>query len=173
MLTSSAVRSTFDSSSAPACSTPRLPEPGTPTIASPEAALRTQPLPPIGCRPCGLRKVASSSWPAGFVWPFEYWALMMPSLSIWTPMSWPAVYPFWDRLVTPNWEPYSVAPERSSETPEIGTVVAPLALVTAGMFSVTAPTGAVGVPPLVGKVIVVVGDGLPPEVVSGTPLAAT
>ncbi|TMH09217.1 MAG: flagellar hook-basal body complex protein [Betaproteobacteria bacterium] len=31
MLTSSAVRSTFDSSSAPDCSTPRLPSPGTPT----------------------------------------------------------------------------------------------------------------------------------------------
>ena len=37
MLTSSAVRSTFDSSSAPACRLPRLPEPGSPTIGVPDA----------------------------------------------------------------------------------------------------------------------------------------
>jgi hypothetical protein len=55
----------------------------------------------------------------------------------------------------------------------IGTVTAPTALLTEGMSSATVPAGAVGVPPLVGKVIVVEGAGLPPEVASGVPLAAT
>ena len=41
------------------------------------------------------------------------------------------------------------------------------------MSIATVPTGAVGVPPLVGKVIVVEGAGLPPAVAIGVPLAAT
>src|SRR5438132_9110926 len=71
MFTSSAVMSTFDSSSAHDCSAPRLPSPGTPTIGSPVAKVRDQALPPIGCRPCGLRKVAISTCPAGLDWPLE------------------------------------------------------------------------------------------------------
>ena len=55
----------------------------------------------------------------------------------------------------------------------IGTVLAPAALVTDGMSIATVPTGAVGVPPLAGKVIVVEGAGLPPEVAIGVPSAAT
>jgi hypothetical protein len=56
--------------------------------------------------------------------------------------------------------------------PVIGTEVAPAALVTDGMSIATVPAGAVGAPPLLGKVIVVEAAGLPPEVVIGVPLAA-
>jgi len=41
------------------------------------------------------------------------------------------------------------------------------------MSIATVPAGAVGVPPLVGKVIVVEGAGLPPAVAIGVPFAAT
>ena len=58
--------------------------------------------------------------------------------------------------------------------PVMGTVVAPTLFVTDGMLSATVPTGAVGVPPLVGKEIVVEGAGLPlASVATGVPLAAT
>ena len=40
------------------------------------------------------------------------------------------------------------------------------------MLIATVPTGAVGVPPLAGKVIVVDAAGLPPAVAIGVPLAA-
>ena len=75
--------------------------------------------------------------------------------------------------MTPKAEPYWVAPETSSATPVIGTVTAPAALVTDGMSIATVPTGAVGVLPLVGKLIVVEAAGLPPAVAIGVPLAAT
>ena len=75
--------------------------------------------------------------------------------------------------MTPKCEPNSVAFETSSATPVIGSVAAPAALVTAGMSIATVPTGDVGVPPLVGKVIVVDAAGLPPAVAIGVPLAAT
>jgi hypothetical protein len=71
MSTSSAVRSMFDSSSAPAWRTPKLPSPGAPTSGSPDAKVRPQALPPSGSRPCGLRKLAISICPAGRVSPFE------------------------------------------------------------------------------------------------------
>jgi hypothetical protein len=65
--------------------------------------------------------------------------------------------------VTPNAAPYCVAPETSRATPVIGTLAAPFAFVTDGMSIATVPAGAVGAPPLVGKVIVVEGAGLPPR----------
>ena len=68
--------------------------------------------------------------------------------------------------VTPKVEQYCVAPETSRAIPAIGTVVAPTLLVTDGMSMATVPTGAVGVPPLVGKVIVVDAAGTPPAPVA-------
>ena len=76
--------------------------------------------------------------------------------------------------VTPNCAPYCVAPATLSATPLIASVAAPAALVDAGMFNATVPTGAVGVPPLDGKAICVDATGLPlPSTASGVPLAVT
>src|SRR5882762_8673403 len=88
------------------------------------------------------------------------------------PTNCPAAYPFCERSVTPNGEPYCDAPATFSATPAIGSVAAPAALVDAGMFSATVPTGAVGVPPLDGKTICVDAAGLPlASVARGVPLA--
>src|SRR5215216_6234964 len=98
----------------------------------------------------------------------------MPFDSNWRPTNWPAAYPFCDMSVTPKGEPYCVAPARFSATPLIGNVLAPTALVDAGMFSATGPTGDVGVPPLEGNTICVEAAGLPlASVASGVPLAVT
>src|SRR2546428_778476 len=60
MLTSSAVRSTLDSSIAEDCSVPRLPEFGVPTKGAPESEVSAHSLLPSACKPFGLRKLAST-----------------------------------------------------------------------------------------------------------------
>jgi hypothetical protein len=75
--------------------------------------------------------------------------------------------------VTPNCEPYWVAPGHVERDAVDRHRHRADALVTDGMSIGTVPTGAVGVPPLAGKVIVVDAAGLPPAVAIGVPLAAT
>ena len=38
---------------------------------SPDSKVAPHTLPPSGCRPCTLRKVDSSTWPMGVLWPLE------------------------------------------------------------------------------------------------------
>src|SRR5512140_7173 len=59
MLTSSRVRSTLDSSSAPDCSTPKPLEFAVPGMGCPEAMVSDQRLLPSGCRPSVFEKLAS------------------------------------------------------------------------------------------------------------------
>ena len=49
---------------------------------SPEAKVRAQALSPSGCRPCGLRKLAISIWPAGATGRWNSAPVTMPLLSI-------------------------------------------------------------------------------------------
>ncbi len=76
-------------------------------------------------------------------------------------------------LVTPKPAPYCVAPLRSSSTPVMGSVCAPTVFTEAGISNATGPTGAVGVPPLAGKLMVVVATGLAGVPLTGAPLAVT
>jgi hypothetical protein len=70
MLTSCAVRSTFEDSSAPAWIRPKLLVPAEPRTGSPDVNVSPQVVSPSGRKPCGLAKFESATWPSGCDRPF-------------------------------------------------------------------------------------------------------
>src|SRR3569832_1654811 len=69
MLTSSAVRSTLESSTADDCNTPRLTELDEHTSGDPEVEDSVHMLLPICCRPLGVENFASTTLPSTADWP--------------------------------------------------------------------------------------------------------
>src|SRR5690606_12367800 len=65
MFTSCSVRLTLEASSAPPWTAPNSAVPAAPRRARPEPWVSAQALSPIGCRPCGLAKLVSATWPSG------------------------------------------------------------------------------------------------------------
>src|SRR5690606_37526819 len=65
MFTSCSVRLTLEASSAPPWIIPNSAVPAAPRRARPEAWVSAQALSPTGCRPCGLAKLVSATWPSG------------------------------------------------------------------------------------------------------------
>ena len=85
--TSSAVRSTFDASSAPDWMLPNDAVPASPSKASPDWKDSAQAVSPICCKPCGFTKLARASFPSEVDWPFVKRANTIPSASTLTPRS--------------------------------------------------------------------------------------
>src|SRR5690606_14563745 len=91
ILTSCAVRSTLDDSSAPDWTLPKDAVPASPSSASPDCEDSLHAVSPAWRRPCGLANVARATLPSAVDWPLVKRANTTPSVSTLTPVSLPVV----------------------------------------------------------------------------------
>ncbi|MNL76484.1 hypothetical protein D3C87_2024580 [compost metagenome] len=68
---------------------PRVPVVGASTPATPEEKVSFQRVPPIGCKPCSLAKLATATWPMALVCWLLKLAVMTPVASIVRLEIWP------------------------------------------------------------------------------------